>query len=79
MIHRYQTVYHAENSYELPVRQAVYQLLVLPETSNHQQLLEYHVKSSIEHEWWTAMNAFGAACIMIAPQFPIEKIEFEVR
>jgi len=79
VIHHYNTVYHADNSYELPVRQAVYQLLVLPESNGQQQLLDFKVESSSPNEWWTATNAFGAQCIMLAPQFPVDNIQFEIK
>lgn len=77
-MHDYHTGYHAQNTYELLVQQAVFQLLVLPSTENGQHLLDFKVKANVPHEWWTASNAFGANCVILAPKNPFMDIEIDI-
>lgn len=74
----YHTVYHAHNTYELTVHKAVFQLLVLPASGNQQRLIDFKISTHTPHEWWTAQNAFGGECIVLAPRHALAEIEIDV-
>lgn len=74
----YHTVYHAHNTYELTVRKAVFQLLVLPASGSQQRLIDFKISTQTPHEWWTAQNAFGGECIVLAPRHALAEIEIDV-
>ena len=51
--------YFIENKYELPVRKANFQLLVIPESNQHQKVLDFKLYSSVNQEVYFSKNIFG--------------------
>jgi transglutaminase-like putative cysteine protease len=59
----YNITYETENYYNYPVREAVLELMVLPEESGIQKNLNFAVQNSMEVEPWVAWSLYGAKLI----------------
>jgi len=51
--------YFIDNKYELPVRKANFQMLVIPESNQHQKVLDLKLYSSVNQEVYFSKNIFG--------------------
>ena len=70
--HTFQIEYHTQNSYENPVKNAHWQLMVLPENNLHQERLNYTLTSNLEFKEYLTGNVFCGECINIQASGPFD-------
>lgn len=74
----FQISYHTENRYENSVLNAHWQLLVLPETNSHQELLSYSTRSNITINEYLTPHLFSGDCLNIKAVNSFDKFELSV-
>lgn len=70
--------YQIENKYEIPVRKANFQLLLIPESSPQQQVLDLNFKSTLNREMYLSKNIFGFNTINFYIDQPFTSFSFNL-
>ncbi|MCU0449153.1 MAG: transglutaminase family protein [Bernardetiaceae bacterium] len=72
----YQVAYHTRNTYDEPVKEAIYNLLVVPCSDATQQVTNLRYQNSAQAEVFTYQNLFGfqAASLRATPGFQVFEI-----
>ena len=78
-MYQYAITYSTTNSYELPVKDALYQLLILPLSSTQQNLVSYKLDSNVAFRQWMSVNSFEAKCLFIKPLGAFQEIEIVLK
>lgn len=73
----YQLEYISTNKYEEVVKDAYYQLMVLPEHTENQFVDSFSLLLSVPSTWWKTKNNFGGELLLIKPKHPFN--EFEIK
>ncbi len=79
MAERYTIQYQAENSYEFPIREAVWQFLIIPQENQSQRLLDLGFENSADALWEVSENGYGFPVIRLRCRKPVHKIHFRAR
>ncbi|RLJ70596.1 transglutaminase-like putative cysteine protease [Hydrogenivirga caldilitoris] len=75
---RYKVIYNTDNHYTDVVREAIYDLLVLPTTDESQTLLFYNTENSIKEKPTLYKNTFGFDVFRIRTAKPFETFSFRM-
>jgi len=75
MMFQYAITYSTRNNYELLVKDALYQLLILPLSSYQQNLVSYKLNSNVAFRQWSSVNSFEAKCLFLKPLIEFREIE----
>lgn len=77
MTQLYKVQYESENTYELPLIEAYWQFLIIPHTSEGQQLLHAKFDNSLGLSWDYSVNPLGFQTIRMRARQSFEKISFK--
>lgn len=70
--------YQIENRYEIPVRKASFQLLLIPDTNSKQNVLDLSYTSSGNREMYLSRNIFGFNTINFYIDQPFSSFSFQL-
>lgn len=75
-MHEYTINYTIKSVYEQLVKKAFFQLLVLPENTARQYVMEYDIECSLKDVEYSTENIFGFKVLHYPTQYPINEFEF---
>ncbi|MCM8541082.1 MAG: transglutaminase family protein [Lentisphaeraceae bacterium] len=75
----FQVEYHTQNLYELPVKNAHWQLLVLPENNEHQKRLHYSINSNLIIKDYITDNLFSGQSLHILASGPFWDFQLSIK
>ncbi|WP_457640291.1 transglutaminase-like domain-containing protein [Persephonella sp.] len=75
---RYKTVYKTHNTYTETVKEAIFDLLVLPAEDKNQQVVNFSVKSLPDEPVFMYKNLFGFNVVRIRTSKPFNEFRFQM-
>jgi len=75
---KYKILYNTENIYTDTVKEAIFDILVLPTNTNYQKLIKWSSYNSLKEPIFLYKNLFGYNVIRIRSSKPFEKFEFQM-
>ncbi|SCX96574.1 Transglutaminase-like enzyme, putative cysteine protease [Nonlabens sp. Hel1_33_55] len=73
---KYQIFYQATNTYQSPLKEALWQFLIIPENSKNQNIHNFSFKNSESIAYQESIDGFGNQVLRVSTKKPITKIEF---
>jgi len=73
----YSVTYHAENHYDRPVNNAVWQFLVIPEDNDNQEVISFDFENSLYLPAQYSINGFGFKTIRLHPKVAFTDVRFK--
>ena len=72
----YEIIYETQNEYELPVKSALYRLLVKPIVNDVQKLISHKIDCDVATVQWIAAHSSGSEYHFFRTQQAFKKIDF---
>ncbi|KQC33929.1 hypothetical protein AAU57_11760 [Nonlabens sp. YIK11] len=76
---KYQIIYHSKNTYESPLKEALWQFLIIPENNESQSIHQYTFENSEAVPYQESVDGFGNKTLKLRVKKPIHSIEFTAR
>ncbi len=76
---KYQITYQSKNTYESPLKEALWQFLIIPENNDSQSVHQFTFENSESIPFQDSIDGFGNRTLKIAIKKPIHSIEFTAK